>query len=60
MDDLRYDGHEFRVYRQERDNPNSPGGNAFWTVYGDHQGMIWAGSPACGGWHTRWDAVASL
>ena len=40
----RYDGYEFKVYRQERDNPNSPGGNAFFAVHEDRQGMIWVGS----------------
>ena len=28
----RYDGYEFKVYRQERKNPNSPGGSAFFAV----------------------------
>jgi signal transduction histidine kinase/streptogramin lyase/DNA-binding response OmpR family regulator len=50
----RYDGYEFKVYQQEPDNPNSPGGTAFWTVHEDRQGMIWAGS-ARGGGLSRFD-----
>lgn len=49
----RYDGYEFQVYRQERDNPNSPGGSVFWVSLEDHAGMIWAGSP--GGGLSRFD-----
>jgi len=45
----RYDGYEFTSYKQERDNPNSPGGTAFWAVAEDRQGMIWAGSHTGGG-----------
>ena len=45
----RYDGYELKVYRQERDNPNSPGGNAYFAVYEDRQGIIWAGSQGGGG-----------
>jgi len=41
----RYDGYEFKVYKQEPDNPSSPGGNSFWVIYEDRAGMIWAGSP---------------
>ncbi len=45
----RYDGYGFQVYEEEGDNPNSPGGSLFWSVYEDQQGMIWVGSPAGGG-----------
>lgn len=45
----RYDGYEFRVFRQEPDNANSPGGTAFWVVYEDSTGAIWVGSQTGGG-----------
>ena len=45
----RYDGYSFTVYKQERDNPNSPGGVAFLPILEDRQGMIWAGSHNGGG-----------
>ena len=45
----RYDGYTFTVYKQERDNPNSPGGSAFLPIYEDRQGMIWTGSHNGGG-----------
>jgi PAS domain S-box-containing protein len=45
----RYDGYEFKVYKQEPGNPKSPGGTAFWVVYEDRAGTIWAGSPTGGG-----------
>jgi PAS domain S-box-containing protein len=41
----RYDGYEFRVYKQDPASINGPGGSAFWVVYADQAGMIWAGSP---------------
>ena len=49
----RYDGYEFQVYRQERDNPNSPGGTVFWKILEDRDGMIWAAS--VGGGLSRFD-----
>jgi len=45
----RYDGYEFKIYKQELDNPNSPGGEGFWTLTQDQDGMIWAGSHTGGG-----------
>ncbi len=45
----RYDGYEFKVYKQKHNDPNSPGGIAFWVVSEDRQGMIWAGSHTGGG-----------
>jgi len=45
----RYDGYEFKVYKQELGNPNSPGGEGFWDVYEDREGMIWAASHTGGG-----------
>ena len=45
----RYDGYSFTVYKQERNNPNSPGGVAFLPIHEDRHGMIWAGSHNGGG-----------
>ena len=45
----RYDGYEFKVYKEELGNPNSPGGEGFWPVYEDREGMIWAASHTGGG-----------
>jgi two-component system sensor histidine kinase ChiS len=45
----RYDGYEYKVYKEESENPNSPGGEGFWTVEEDREGMIWVGSHTGGG-----------
>jgi ligand-binding sensor domain-containing protein len=45
----RYDGYELKVFRQERENQNSPGGSGFFMVIEDRAGMIWAGSQTGGG-----------
>jgi streptogramin lyase len=45
----RYDGYEFKVYKEELGNPNSLGGEGFWDVYEDQEGMIWAASHTGGG-----------
>jgi len=53
----RYDGFEFIVYKEENNNPNSPGGTAFWPIITDSQGMIWVGSHAGGGL-SRYDPLS--
>jgi len=52
----RFDGYEFEVFKEERDNLNSPGGNAFFALQEDLDGMLWVGS-ALGGGLSRFDPV---
>ena len=39
----RYDGSTLTSFRQDNNNPNSPGFKLIETVYADRQGMIWIG-----------------
>jgi hypothetical protein len=40
----RYDGYEFKVYRYDPGNPNSPGSTLYRRVLEDSRGMLWFGS----------------
>jgi len=40
----RYDGYEFKVYKFDPTNPNSPGSTAYRRVLEDSRGMLWFGS----------------
>jgi ligand-binding sensor domain-containing protein/signal transduction histidine kinase len=37
----RYDGYEFKVYRHERNNPNSLSHNFVWDITEDADGILW-------------------
>ncbi|MFC2015501.1 two-component regulator propeller domain-containing protein [Chloroflexota bacterium] len=37
----RYDGHEFRVYKPDPQNPNSPASTLYQFVLEDSRGMLW-------------------
>jgi signal transduction histidine kinase/ligand-binding sensor domain-containing protein len=39
----RYDGSTLTKFRQDNNNPNSPGFKLIETVYADNEGMIWLG-----------------
>jgi signal transduction histidine kinase/ligand-binding sensor domain-containing protein len=55
----RYDGYEFKVYKQEPGRANGPGGSSFWPVYTDQAGKVWAGSHTGGGL-SRFDPTTEL
>lgn len=40
----RYDGHEFKVYKYDPRNPNSPASTLYRRVLEDSRGMLWFGS----------------
>lgn len=40
----RYDGYQFKVYQQEKNNPNSLSGRIIFTIIEDREGMLWFGS----------------
>jgi PAS domain S-box-containing protein len=40
----RYDGHEFKVYKYDPKNPNSPASTIYRCVLEDSRGMLWFGS----------------
>jgi PAS domain S-box-containing protein len=40
----RYDGHEFKVYKHDPENPNGPGSTLYRRVLEDSRGMLWFGS----------------
>ena len=40
----RYDGHEFKVYKHDPENPNSPASTTYRCVLEDSRGMLWFGS----------------
>ena len=40
----RYDGYEFKIYRQEPGNPNSLLNNWVHTLFEDNQGTLWVGT----------------
>jgi hypothetical protein len=40
----RYDGYEFKVYKHDPENPNSPGSTLYRCVLEDSRGMLWFGS----------------
>jgi PAS domain S-box-containing protein len=44
----RYDGHEFKVYKYDPRNPNSPKSTLYRRVLEDSRGMLWFGSVAQG------------
>lgn len=41
----RYDGNDFRIFREDPDNPNSLSSNSVFTLYEDGDGFIWIGTP---------------
>ena len=44
----RYDGHEFKVYKYDPENGNSPGSTVYRRVLEDSKGMLWFGSYGAG------------
>jgi PAS domain S-box-containing protein len=44
----RYDGHEFKVYKYDPQNPNSPASTFYRRVLEDSRGMLWFGSVSQG------------
>ena len=44
----RYDGNEFTIYRNEIDNPNSPGLGIYTSIIATNSGNIWIGSRSVG------------
>ena len=49
----RYDGYNFKVFRQESGNPNSLSGVRISAMIEDHTGVVWIGTE--GGGVTRYD-----
>ena len=42
----RYDGYNFKVFRQDPDDSNSVSSNNIWSLMVDHSGNIWIGTKA--------------
>ncbi len=40
----RFDGSDFKVYRNNQNNPNSISDNSIWSLYEDRSGNIWVGT----------------
>jgi len=40
----RYDGHEFKIYKHDPEDPNSPASTLYRCVVEDSRGMLWFGS----------------
>lgn len=40
----RYDGHEFEIFRHQRDDPRSLSADAVYSLHVDHQGQVWVGT----------------
>lgn len=40
----RYDGHQFKIYKHDPDNPHSIGSNYILAVFEDHNGDLWIGT----------------
>lgn len=40
----RFDGHDFKVFLPEQDNPNSITSHSIWSLYEDSKGYIWIGT----------------
>jgi len=41
---LRYDGYQFKTYKYDPENPNSPVGEYILSLIEDRQGVIWFGT----------------
>ena len=52
----KYDGTEFTVYKHDPDNPNSLSNNYVWSIFKDHNGILWAG--AIGGGVNKFDPIS--
>jgi len=52
----RFDGYEFKVFRNEPGNQNSLSDNSVWALRKDKKGFIWIGTK--NGWLNRYDPVS--
>jgi signal transduction histidine kinase/DNA-binding response OmpR family regulator/streptogramin lyase len=51
----RYDGYDFRIFRNDPENKNSISDNSSWVLTEDRKGNIWIGTK--NGWLNRFDPV---
>ena len=52
----RFDGYEFKVFRNDPDNQNSISDNSVWVLKEDRKGFIWIGTE--NGWLNYYDPVS--
>ena len=52
----RYDGHTFKVYKNDPDDPGSISSDSIWALYVDRSGTLWVGTE--GGGLNRFDRDA--
>ncbi len=52
----RYDGHTFKVYKNDPDDPSSISSDSIWALYVDRSGTLWVGTE--GGGLNRFDRDA--
>jgi signal transduction histidine kinase/ligand-binding sensor domain-containing protein/DNA-binding response OmpR family regulator len=51
----RFDGYDFKVFRQDPENENSLSDNSVWALLEDRKGNVWIGTKI--GWLNRYDPV---
>ncbi|HET90789.1 MAG TPA: hypothetical protein ENN99_08645, partial [Chloroflexi bacterium] len=44
----RYDGHTFKIYKYDPDDPHSLQSNSIWALYADRSGTLWVGTEGGG------------
>ena len=54
----RYDGYDFKVFRNNPENQNSISDNSVWVLTEDKKGNIWIGTK--NGWLNRFDPVSEI
>jgi signal transduction histidine kinase/ligand-binding sensor domain-containing protein/DNA-binding response OmpR family regulator len=54
----RYDGYDFKIFRNDPENQNSISDNSVWVLTEDKKGNIWIGTK--NGWLNRFDPVSEI